>query len=350
MNLLKLRSPPLRRQQKAPMKKNISTLLLILHVCLSAPPILAQTSPGAAGSDEARKLNAQAVALRKEGKYEEAIELQKQALAMWEKELGKEHKLIATGSATLGEMYMALKRYDEAAGAYRRALKIEERLLGHEHPDLAVLVIKLGWMRYGNAHVGDAEALFKRAVAIREKQGADDVGVAEPLLSLAAFYQKIRRPAAAVPIYQRVIAVQEKHFGPEGRPLVETLEQCSCALQEDKKMTEANEMMRRAALIEGKANPASMVVGDEVLRGYAIHKEPPPYPPEAMAKRISGLIRVKIEIDETGSVTDAKIICGGGMLAAVSHEAALKWRFNSTLLNGQPVKVRGILTFNFMMQ
>jgi TonB family protein len=332
------------------MKKKISILTIVLLVCLSAPPILAQTSPGAAGSDEARKLNAQAVALRKEGKYEEAIELQKQALAMWEKELGKEHKLIATGSATLGEMYMALKQYDEAAGAYRRALKIEERLLGHEHPDLAVLVIKLGWMRYGNAHVGDAEALFKRAVAIREKQGADDVGVAEPLLSLAAFYQKIRRPAVAVPIYQRVIAVQEKHFGPEGKPLVETLEQCACALDEDKKITEAKEMMRRAALIEGKTGQGFIVSREGVLTEGTIHKEQPPYPPEAQYKRISGAIRIKIEIDETGSVTDAKIICGGGILADVSREAALKWRFKPTLLNGQSVKVRGILTFNFTLR
>jgi protein TonB len=75
-----------------------------------------------------------------------------------------------------------------------------------------------------------------------------------------------------------------------------------------------------------------------------------PYPPEAKYKRLSGAIRVKIEIDETGSVTDAIIICGGGMLADVSRDAAFKWRFKPTLLNGQPVKVRGILTFNFTLQ
>ena len=60
--------------------------------------------------------------------------------------------------------------------------------------------------------------------------------------------------------------------------------------------------------------------------------------------------QLKIEIDETGSVTVAKIICGGGILADISREAALKWRFKPTLLNGQPVKVRGILTFNFTLQ
>jgi TonB family protein len=332
------------------MKKCVPIFPIALLICLLAPPILAQTSDNAAGSDEARKLNGQAVASYKEGKYEEAIKLQKQALAIWEKEIGKEHKLIATGSTNLGEMYMALKRYDEAVGAYQRALKIEEKLLGPEHPDLVVLMIKLGWMQYGDAHVKEAEALFKRAVAIREKQGADDVGVAEPLFSLAAFYQKIGRPATAVPIYQRVIAVQEKHFGPEGKPLVETLEQCACALAQDKKMTGANEMTRRAALIEGKTTQGFVVSREGVLTGEAILKAQPPYPPEAKYKRISGSISVKIEINEIGIVTDANIICGGGILAAASHETALMWRFKPTIINGQPVKVRGILTFNFTLQ
>ena len=86
------------------MKKRIPMLSLVLFVFLLALPVLPQTSADAAGSDEARNLNAQAVAMYKEGKYEEAIKLEKQALAMWEKELGKEHKLIATGSTNLGAM------------------------------------------------------------------------------------------------------------------------------------------------------------------------------------------------------------------------------------------------------
>jgi Tetratricopeptide repeat len=78
------------------MKKSVPILPIAMFVCLSALPILAQPNAGAAGSDEALKLNAQAVALHKEGKYEDAIRLQKQALAVWEKELGKGHKLIHT--------------------------------------------------------------------------------------------------------------------------------------------------------------------------------------------------------------------------------------------------------------
>jgi TonB family protein len=329
-------------------KKKISALTAILFICLSTLSVSAQTETSAAGSDEARKLNLQAVALYKEGKYEEAIKRQKQALAMWEKELGKEHKLIATGSSNLAEMYRSLRRYDEAAAACQRALKIEEKLLGPEHADLAAPLIRLGWMRHALSQAGEAEALFKRAVAIREKQGADDVSVAEPLLSLAAFYQKTGRPAESLPIYKRVIAIQEKHFGPEGEPLVATLQQFSCAQQQDKNPAEASETRKRALQIEGKAHPSTMVAEGGVLQGYAIHKEQPDYPPAAKAERLSGTVFIQVEIDETGKVTNAKILCGADLLAVPSREAALKWRFKPTTLSGNPVKVMGVLTFNFV--
>jgi TonB family protein len=329
------------------MKKKISILPIILLVCLSVPPILAQTSPGAAGSDEARKLNAQAVALYREGKYEGAIKLQKQALALWEKELGKEHKLIATGSTNLADMYRALNRYYEAAGAYRRALKIEEKLLGPDHPDLVMLVIKLAWMHHGDAQPREAEGLFKRAVAIRERQGADQPALADPLLNLAAFYQKNGRPEASLPIYQQVISLQEKHFGPEGKPLAATLKQYFCALDQSKKPLEASETEQRAARIEQKATPDIASVTGGVLQGTAIHKEKPSYPAAAAAARLSGKVFIQVEIDENGKVTDAKILCGADLLAVASREAAFKWRFKPTTLSGKPVKVMGVLTFNF---
>ncbi|HMY74837.1 MAG TPA: hypothetical protein PLQ88_23665 [Blastocatellia bacterium] len=38
------------------------------------------------------------------------------------------------------------------------------------------------------------------------------------------------------------------------------------------------------------------------------------------------------------------------MLHAASVEAALKWKFKPTLVEGVPVKVEGILTFNDKLQ
>ncbi|MGH9754160.1 MAG: energy transducer TonB [Blastocatellia bacterium] len=109
-------------------------------------------------------------------------------------------------------------------------------------------------------------------------------------------------------------------------------------------------MERRAALIEQKARPDAASVTGGVLQGRAIHKEQPPYPAAAKAERLSGKVFIQVEIDETGKVTDAKILCGADLLAVASREAPLKWRFKPTSLSGKPVKVMGVLTFNFTLQ
>jgi len=57
-----------------------------------------------------------------------------------------------------------------------------------------------------------------------------------------------------------------------------------------------------------------------------------------------------VEIDESGSVRDAKILCGADLLAVPSLEAALRWTFTPTALNGEPVKVKGVLIFKFTLQ
>src|SRR5262245_7261807 len=141
------------------MKKKISALPAVLFICLFATPVSAQTEAAAPAVDEARKLNIQAVALHKEGKYQEAIKQEKQALAIWEKELGKEHQLIAMGSTNLAEMYRSLQNYKDAAAAYQRALKIREKSLGPEHPDLVILLLRLEWARNALSQPDEAESL-----------------------------------------------------------------------------------------------------------------------------------------------------------------------------------------------
>jgi len=57
----------------------------------------------------------------------------------------------------------------------------------------------------------------------------------------------------------------------------------------------------------------------------------------------------KIEIDETGKVLSAKDICQGPpFLTEASIQAARNARFSPTLLNGQPIKVTGVIQYNFI--
>ncbi|MBP6824537.1 MAG: energy transducer TonB [Acidobacteria bacterium] len=90
-------------------------------------------------------------------------------------------------------------------------------------------------------------------------------------------------------------------------------------------------------------------VSNGVLQGSAIKKPAPSYPPVAKAAKASGTVQVQITVSEDGKVIDATAISGHPLLREAALEAARQWEFKPTELSGQPVKVQGILTFNFTL-
>lgn len=68
------------------------------------------------------------------------------------------------------------------------------------------------------------------------------------------------------------------------------------------------------------------------------------------AQKAQGSVEVQVLISEQGDVLAARAISGHPLLHAASVEAALKWKFKPTLQGGVPVKVAGILTFNYKLQ
>jgi TonB family protein len=54
-------------------------------------------------------------------------------------------------------------------------------------------------------------------------------------------------------------------------------------------------------------------------------------------------------ISPEGRVESARVVSGHPMLAQVSLEAALGWRFQPTLLNQVPVRVTGVIVFVFKL-
>ena len=92
------------------------------------------------------------------------------------------------------------------------------------------------------------------------------------------------------------------------------------------------------------------VVSGGVLNGKAISKPQPAYPPIAKAARASGTVTVQILVDESGRVVSASAVSGHPLLQQAAVAAARNARFSPTLLSGQPVKVSGVITYNFVLQ
>lgn len=95
--------------------------------------------------------------------------------------------------------------------------------------------------------------------------------------------------------------------------------------------------------------PRAQVSGG-VLNGKAISKPAPAYPAAAVKERVEGVVSVAVVVDEEGKVMAAQGVGGHELLREAAVAAALKSRFPVTRLSGQPVKVSGIVTYNFVLR
>lgn len=87
-----------------------------------------------------------------------------------------------------------------------------------------------------------------------------------------------------------------------------------------------------------------------VLNGKAISLPKPLYPLVAKSAKASGTVVVQVTVDENGNVVSAHAVSGHPLLQAASIAAAHQAKFSPTKLSGQPVKVSGIITYNFVAE
>lgn len=86
-----------------------------------------------------------------------------------------------------------------------------------------------------------------------------------------------------------------------------------------------------------------------VINGRALELPKPFYPLMAHTEHISGTVSVSVLIDENGVVVSAGAISGHQYLQDAAVHAACRAKFSPTLLSGAPVKVSGIITYNFAL-
>jgi TonB family protein len=84
--------------------------------------------------------------------------------------------------------------------------------------------------------------------------------------------------------------------------------------------------------------------------GRLVDKPRPERTADARGRRLSGPVSVRVVIDEEGKVIAAQPAGGNPALREAAVAAARRARFSPTLLSGQPVKVSGVITYNFVLQ
>lgn len=84
-----------------------------------------------------------------------------------------------------------------------------------------------------------------------------------------------------------------------------------------------------------------------VLNSKAVSLPLPEFPAAAKAVAASGTVNVQVTIDEEGNIISAQAISGHPLLRQSAVKAAKEAKFAPIFLSGQPVRVSGVLVYNF---
>ena len=80
-----------------------------------------------------------------------------------------------------------------------------------------------------------------------------------------------------------------------------------------------------------------------------LNQVPPRYPDLARQARIQGVVLLEANISTEGNIEDLRVITGHPLLAPAAVEAVSQWRYQPTLLNGQPVPVVTTISVTFTL-
>lgn len=125
---------------------------------------------------------------------------------------------------------------------------------------------------------------------------------------------------------------------------------CDSAIAQ-KKPTKTKTLKKQKPSKRSPVSKTSIVLSRGVINGHVTKPEDlvkPLYRPAAKAAGASGSIAVEVLINEEGNVIKAVAVYGHLLLRPAAINAARKSKFTITTLSGNPVKVRGIIVYNFL--
>ncbi len=86
--------------------------------------------------------------------------------------------------------------------------------------------------------------------------------------------------------------------------------------------------------------PAPIRIGGNVQQAKLVKHVMPIYPPLAIPARIQGTVRLEAIISKDGTIQNLRVLSGHPLLLRSAMDAVRQWRYQPTLLNGEPVEVQ----------
>jgi protein TonB len=103
------------------------------------------------------------------------------------------------------------------------------------------------------------------------------------------------------------------------------------------------------AAASGDAGGQALRVGGVVRAPEKLVNVAPTYPQAALDAGIEGLVSIEATIDESGAVSEARVLRSIPELDDAALEAVRQWKYRPTLMNGAAVPVIMTITINFAL-
>ena len=165
---------------------------------------------------EAHELSLQAVKQNENGKYDEAIKLIQQALALSEKTLGTDNAYTGYLMNQLGSLQQTKGDYQRAIATLQQAIEINTKVVGPQNPQTATSLDNLGIVYRGKDDLTKAEQYYRQALEIDEKAlGTEHPLVAQCLMQISLARQTHGDFESALSLLQRAVAIVDKTLEPD---------------------------------------------------------------------------------------------------------------------------------------
>jgi len=106
---------------------------------------------------------------------------------------------------------------------------------------------------------------------------------------------------------------------------------------------------QRSFAVPAESSQAASHPEKNLQVGQLVNLVDPVYPPDAEQKHIEGTVRLHATIGVDGSIKDLQPLSGPPSLLPAALSAVREWRYNPTLLNGQPIETQEDISLVFRL-
>ena len=146
---------------------------------------------------------------QRQGRYDEAAPLHRQALELREKILGQEHPDVAQSLNNLATVYVEQRRYAEAVPLYERAISIWKKTRGDDYYKIGAALNNLATLHEAQGQYDEAKRLYDESLALWGKnRGANDLLYAQSLENYAGLLRRINDQAGAAKAQSEAKAIR----------------------------------------------------------------------------------------------------------------------------------------------